>query len=325
MKFSCFIIFLFSLPIFAQENESDYKKWANKAKNCYRVNNDSTIFYAKKMQLTATNNCEYIKGVDTEVHSIYFKRNCKLTKEKCILILKELEDNKLNLEESCYIKTKSRILSRLMYAEKCLGNYITALNYIQKNEILYKKYQTYYKDEIYGLWCQSAQIYMLIGENEEAILLLKKSLDSIVVLTDSDKLAYASIHISLIGAYTSLFVKNNKKQYHLLDSARIHNKKYFEIGSSIKNQKIYTQKIFELKNGWIESLYNNHEKALSHLRKSRSVILTEEKYFTNQEIDFHMASNFSSLSNSDSTIFYSNQFLKKFIKHPYKKDYLVVP
>ncbi len=281
--------------------------WFHKADKNARVDNDSMLFYSKKMQSSANSPCEYINGLTFEANAIYFKRDCNASKKICEKILKKIDKEASSLNDSCFYHLKAKTLGRLMYAEKCLGNYTEALKYITKSQNLnkdYKKYSSLYT--VQSLY-QSALIYVALEKYSEAIKQFKNITSKAEKHTT--KLLLPSIYMAVGDSYLKLHERSLQKKF--LDSAKIYFKNYREITTKINTQKTYSQKLYEIKKGIIALHEKKFKDAILHLQKAKNIKLSEEKPFTMQEIAFYKAKAFYHLNYPDSTIYYATKFLKK--------------
>ncbi len=163
------IFLLFFLCGYAQEPNKSYTDWYQKAIKNSRIHNDSLLFYSKKMQSSANSDCEYINGLTFEANAIYFKRDCNASKKLSEKNLKKITKHASSLTDSCFYHLKARNLGRLLYAEKCLGNYTKALNYITENQNLNNKYKKYSSSYTVQILYQSALIYVALEKYTEAV------------------------------------------------------------------------------------------------------------------------------------------------------------
>ncbi len=313
MKFFSLFLLL-SFCGYTQQNNKPYSYWYNETRKHSRVNTDSMLFCIKKMQSTANSSCEYMNALALEANGIYFKRECNSSKMLCKEILKRIDREASSLNDSCFFYLKTKTLGRLVYAEKCLGNYVEALEHISESLILNTQYPEY--SEAYRIppLYQSALIHLELEQYQKAIYLFRE----IFPLSKgySDELLYPSIYISLGDSYLKLYEKSLKKD--LLDSAKVSYHNYYNSAVKIKSQKKHTQKIYEIKKGIIALNEKQFDLALLHLQTASKIKLSEEKHFTNQEIDLYKAEAFYHLNHSDSTIYYGNQFLEKNTLFPKK-------
>jgi len=313
MKLSPFIFL--SLLFFlghSQQKEKPYSYWFKKTQEFCRVNNDSMLFYSRKMQVSSDSPCEYINGLKFEANSIYFKRECDSSKKMCLKILKKLAQEASALSDSCFFNLKAHTLVRIIYAEKCQGNYSKALEYISEHKNLIKQYPQYSKKNNITNIYQSALIHIELEHFVKAINLLQKCID--IAKDRSDKLFLPSAYTALGNTYMKLYKNSLKTNY--LDSSKIYYKKAYGTAIKIKKQTKYTQKLYMIKKG-VFALYDKRfDSALFYIRKAKNIKLTEQKHFTNQEIDIYMSKAFYKLNQLDSSIYYGNQFLKKHTAFP---------
>ncbi|WP_299889786.1 AraC family transcriptional regulator [uncultured Lacinutrix sp.] len=314
-----FFAFLFFFLGYSQKNESFKLPWHKKVLEFYRVNNDSAIFYSKKMQMHANSPCEQMYALAYEANSIYFKRECDSSKKLSLRTLSKIEQQASILSDSCYFFLKYNVLGRIVYAEKCLGNYHKALEYISKCRVLNEHYSQYSKNHELVLNYKSALIYIKLGQYKKAIALLNKIKS--FPHEAYNKLTHSSIYVALGDSYLKFYEKYLNKSF--LDSARVYYKKHYELSTQIESQVKYTQKLYNIKKGIISSYNSRYDSSLYYLRKAKSINLIEQKHFTNQEIDFYMSEAFHNLNKFDSSIYYANQFLKKYNNYPGNNNLLL--
>ncbi|MFC5045805.1 helix-turn-helix domain-containing protein [Aquimarina hainanensis] len=301
-----FIPFLILFSVHGQQYSQEYSYWRQKTDEFYRIHNDSTMHYAKKMQETATSSCQYVDGVMFEANAIYFSRDCEASKQLCKNILGKLDKIQ---DEKCYLRLKSHVLGRLMYIEKCLGNYTKALEYIEMNKKLLKATkEPPSKRSAISVLYQSALIYKELGRYQEAITTLHN-----ILLDDATSLLSNLSIPSIYMALGDLYIKNYEvsQQQTDLDSAEIYYEKHFEQAKDLKGQEAYTKQLNFINKGVIAQHKGNTKEALSYFKRAKKIPLIEIRHFTDQKIDFLIAETFDKLKKPDSVIYYGNQFLKK--------------
>ncbi|WP_106794153.1 helix-turn-helix domain-containing protein [Aquimarina sp. Aq78] len=314
-----YLVFFLIFSAYSQAPSKPYSFWLNKTNEFYRIHNDSTLFYAKKMQLYADSPCDYLNGLMFEANAIYFKRDCSKSKEVSLKILKKLNTEDSTLYKSCFLNIKSHVLGRLSYIEKCLGDYSKALEYIELNENLCEKNNFYSEKYKLALQYQTALIYIELEKYESAIKLLSplKNISTV----NENKLTLPSINVALGDSYLKSYEKFLKPNF--LDSAKTYYGKHYKSAIQIEQQTNHTQKLFDIKMGVIALHQQKYEHALSLLRKAKKIKLTEEKHFTNQETYLYLAKAFYNLNRQDSCLYYGNLFLEKNILHPRNNNLLL--
>ncbi len=321
MKSIPLLLFLFFLIFgYSQENEKPYSHWLKKVQEFNRVNNDSMIFYSQKMQVSASSPCEHIYGSIFEANATYFKRKCDSSKKMCLEILRKLEQEALSLSDSCFFSLKAHTLGRIVYAEKCQGNYSKALEYISKSKKLINQYPLYSKKYEFHLTYQSALIHFELEQYERTIGILKKETYPLEGSTTPNRFNLASMHMTLGNSYLKSYERSLRSNY--LDSAKTSYGEYYRWAEPIKSQTKHTQKLYAIKKGVIALYEKRHDSALLYLQKAKDIRLAEQKHFTNQEIDIYMSEALYHLNQLDSSIYYGNQFLKKHESFPRNNDLL---
>ena len=97
------------------------------------VNNDSLIYYAKKLK-SSKNLCHFYHALNLEVKAYYQKNNINLAKEKTLIVLENLKDK----NKYCFKKNKITALNRLFWIYKNQNQFQKAFDVLLKREKIVK-------------------------------------------------------------------------------------------------------------------------------------------------------------------------------------------
>jgi YesN/AraC family two-component response regulator len=311
-SFLILILFLFSGLITSQTIKKD-ASYLKKIVDFTDINTDSLIYYANKLK-KSKDSCNYYHAINVEATAFYQKGNLKIAQEKVLSVIENLKDK----DEICFLKIKNTALNRLFWIYKNQNNFQDAFDIIiQRRKVMniLPVKDNYYKANIISLDKNLAIIKKILGLHEESISILKEMLPKLSdVYKDLNNDNYAlklnmSSTLNTIGESYLEANKENTKNY--LDSASVYFKKAFEVAKTFNPPHKNSEVLYQLRIAEILIAKKNHEEAL-HIIQKNDII--SDDFRVKQLINSLKAICFYQLKNSDSTLYYSKQFLKEHSK-----------
>jgi AraC-like DNA-binding protein len=310
------LFFLNGCFLFSQKSENDdfYLKKLYKYTN---INNDSILFYAKKLKGSKIN-CNILRAINFEAKAYYQKENFNLAIEKSLDVIKNIKGKKAE----CYKLNNLTALNRLFWVYKNQNKYQKAFKVaLERKEITESLDE---KNDIYNLCILSvynnlAIIKSVMGYYRESILILKDALTKLPKIHDnltqnnyypnSDQGDYflklnQSYTLNLIGeSYLESGIESNLKE---LDSASMYFKKAFEVAKTFYPPHKDSEAAYQIREVGVLIAKENFKEALNLIQKfdTNSKILHIE-----QNVNSLKAICFYELKNSDSAIYYSKKYL----------------
>lgn len=318
--FYLIVILLTSSFSFSQNSEEEdlYLKKLNEFTD---TNNDSLLFYAKKLKETK-NLCLYFIAANKEAKAHYQKGDFDLSKEESLLVLESTNKK----EAYCFKKNKITALIRLFWIYKNQNQFQKAFDVVLERKEVIKSLQikdNYYAANLISTEHNLAVIKSILGFNEETRVILKNILPKLPeIYKGLDKGDYflklnISSTLNIIGeSYLETSTDNTTH----LDSASFYFKKAFTVAKTFYNPH---------KNS--ETLYNLREARVLIAKKKFKEALDKIEKYDNKKHLFKIAQNISSLKaicfyqlkNNDSTLHYSREFLRRYAKKPNVKERLI--
>lgn len=278
------------------------------------INSDSLIRYAVKMKHASESDCDKSLSLLYEAKGYYQKGKYQKSEGLVEIALSTIENTKLK----CKYNRINDCYRRLFYIEKQRGNYPKALNYLSKRkeavQSLTDRDVYYYKNDIDINKC-IASVKIELELLEEALKILKKTNAKInkVKLENPtqevlENFTLEKAHIlNLLGkVYTILDIQYPKRFY--LDSAEISYKNAYWISKSIKNNKIQSEAYYRLRTIYLKIKKKEYDAALYSLYAFDSLFKKIPQ--CKNDLFLYKSIAYSKIKQHDSSIFYSNEYLK---------------
>lgn len=313
-----FLLIITYNSVLGQTEELD--TYHTKKRNHYKhINNDSLIYYSKKLQQSKDSCIVYNAKVD-EATGYYKKKNYSLSEEKCLIVLSILKDN----HETCYKRIKINALNRLFWIKKNQNDYQEAFEYLlKKKNILesFKDKDIYYLKNQMAVDIDMASIKSILDLDEEAIDVLKNTYNKYMKsLIDGSKGKLLE-EANLLNSIGDSYFKLSKDSIHsYLDSAEIYYTKSFEITKKFKPRHKNSEPIYNLRIAKLAIIKNDYKTALSYLNKHVNI---EEEYQTQQRYFFLKSHYFYHTNNIDSALYYGKKYLNYHSKLPNNKKDII--
>jgi AraC-like DNA-binding protein len=259
------------------------------------------------------NNCLQYNGQYYEAMTLYVKGDYQKAKELLTPLLVYVKNNSTLFEKYCYDKLVFKIVNRLFFIEKNFGNYNKALELLETN-------LPYLDADVLPFLYGTAQ--MGLGNYEDAIQLFKQDINAGYIakriqktgVNKSYSIALAQRYNALGDAYQKLFLKSHKEN--ILDSADYY---YTKAAVAIKPQdKIpeFTEALLMIRKAKSYTLKQNYTMALELYRTRIQYSAFNNRITESSYLDLLMADCFLKLKQTDSAIYYANNFLIGYAKKP---------
>jgi AraC-like DNA-binding protein len=310
------IFFLNGCFLFSQKSEND-NFYLKKLYTFTNINNDSILFYAKKLKRSKIN-CNVLRAINFEAKAHYQKENFNLAVDKSLDVIRSIKDK----TDNCYKFNKLTALNRLFWVYKNQNKYQKAFKVaLERKEITESLDE---KNDIYNLSILSvyhnlATIKSVMGYYRESRLILKDALPKLPKIyqnltqnnyyPNSDQGDYflklnQSSTLNLIGeSYLESANENNLEE---LDSASLYFKKAFEVAKTFSPPHKDSEAAYQIRKVGVLIAKKKFKEALNLIQKfdNNSKILHIE-----QNVNELKAICFYELKNSDSAIYYSKKYL----------------
>ncbi|WP_298305446.1 helix-turn-helix domain-containing protein [Flavobacterium sp.] len=240
----------------------------------------------------------------------YFYNKSELIRAKQLLVklIESIEKSDIPKSSKGYQDLIGMCINKLFYVHKNLGEYDTALWYLDKYK---KKVPNNHFNEQYG------SIKIAMGDYVNGITLLKKELKTTPHLKlgvgekkiMNNKL-FADKYNSIGEAYQKYYLQSKKVVF--LDSANY----YFNAAATIMLKDNfypeYTKALLCMREAKSAALAGNYLKSLSLYRERKKYPVIKENIRTEQLFDLGMADCFHHLKKVDSALFYSNKYVRNY-------------
>jgi len=315
------ILFLYTGLILSQTLEKD-NFYLKKITGFTDTNNDSLIYYAKKLK-NSKNLCHFYHAINLEAKAYYQKNNINLAKEKTLFVLESLK----NKNEYCFKQKKITALNRLFWIYKNQTQFQEAFDVLLKRIEIINSLEikdNYYIANLISSENNLAIIKTVLGFHEEARTILKEILPKLpAIYNDLDKGDYflklnRSSTLNTIGESYLETSKNSNSRH--LDSASVYFKKAFTIAKTFNHPHENSETLYQLREAEILIAKKKFKEALILIQKNSS---NSDQFKTTQNINSLKTICFYQLENNDSTLYYSQQFLKNYTNKPRIKKRLI--
>ena len=277
------------------------------------INNDSLIYYAKKLK-SSKNLCHFYHAVNVEAKAYYQKNNINLAKEKTLFVLENLK----NKNKYCFKKNKITALNRLFWIYKNQNQFQKAFDVLLKREkivksLLIKDY--YYKTNLFSTEYNLAIIKSILGLHKEARKILKEMLPKHPQVYKGLNEYYLNLNLSsALNTIGESYLKSSKhKTSSDLDSASVYFKRAFEVVKRFNPPHKNSETLYQLREAEVLISKKKFKDALNIIQTYN---VNSMLYKTTQSINSLKAICFYQLKNNDSTIYYSKQFIKNYTEKP---------
>jgi AraC-like DNA-binding protein len=286
------------------------------------INNDSLIYYARKLK-SSKNLCHFYHAINLEAKAYYQKNNINLAKEKTLFVLESLK----NKNEYCLKKNKITALNRLFWIYKNETKFQEAFDVLLKRLEIINSLEIkdkYYTANFISVEKNLAIIKTVLGLHEEARTILKETLPKLpIIYNDLDKGDYflklniASTLNTIGESYLETSKNSNRSN---LDSASVYFKKAFAVAKTFNVPHEDSETLYKLREAEVLIAKDKFNEALNLIQKNSS---NSDQFKTTQNINSLKTICFYQLKNNDSTLYYSQQFLKNYTNKPSIKKRLI--
>jgi len=320
-SFVILILLLYSDLISSQTIEQDSFN-LKKIREFTATNSDSLIYYSNKLK-HSKNLCNFYNATNIEAKAFYQKNRLKLAEEKTLFVLESIK----NREEFCFKENKITALNRLFWIYKNQNQFQKAFDVLVKREKLVKSLpikDNYYATNLLSTEYNLAIIKSILGLHKEARQLLKKILPKYLsVYKGYDKEDYY-LKLNLSSTLNTIgesYLKSSKHETSSdLDSASTYFKRAFEVVKKFNPPHKNSETLYQLKEVEVLISKKKFKDALNLIQKYTA---NSALFKTTQSINSLKAICFYQLKNNDSTLYYSKQFLKNYIKEPKIKKRII--
>lgn len=251
----------------------------------------------------------------------YFYNKSEFTHSKQLLValIENIEKSKHAKSSKVYQDLMGMCVNKLFYIHKNLGEYDTALFYLDT----YKKSANNQFNEQYGL------IKVAMGNYVDGIAMLKKELKTTPHLKLGEgekkvmnKKLFADKHNIIGEAYQKFYVQSRNTA--LLDSANYYFREAATMLIQENFQPEYTKALLYMREAKSAALEGNYNKALSLYRMRNKYPIIDENIRTVQLFDLGMADCFHHLKQIDSALFYSKKYIISYESTKVSKENLLM-
>lgn len=326
------IIFIFTSIFFSHFSYSQNldSLYLQKLHEYTDKNNDSILFYASKLK-SSQNPCSRFRAINYESKAIYQMGNIEESEAKSTYVLEELDGE----DEYCLKLEKLAALNRLFWIYKNQRLYQKAFDIaVQRKEII----ELLPRNAQYNVQMRSVKQNMAIIKNtmglfEEAREIWKENLEVLpsnyTLLIEEEYYKDKSIadyfltlnKSSILNQIGESFLNSSTSyQAKELDSASYYFKKAYEVAQNFDPPHEDTETLYKLREADVLIAKRKFRQALDIVN---TYCKNSEKYNTSQRINTLKAICYNNLKVSDSAIFYSRSFIKRYEKEKTYKEKLI--
>ncbi|MGG6230568.1 helix-turn-helix domain-containing protein [Tenacibaculum sp. SDUM215027] len=311
------ITFFFSTKTVSQTKYLDSINH-NKINFHKNINNDSLFFYCDKLE-KSNNICKKLEASTGRAYGFYRLKKYDKAEKTSIAVIKQVDSLLKTKDLTCLIDRKIAALNRLFWIKKNQEKYEEAYSVLIKYE--YEVLNHPIKDQKWirnklGLALSKAVIKNKLNMQEKSknILLniISESKTPILknVQNNSFFLQWKANSFNCLGnTYMSINSKQPNKVY--LDSADYYFDKAYKIAQLFNPQHKDSEIIYNFRKTEILMARKEFSKAIDLINNYKKI--SNGSPYLHREY-FQKAISFHNLNNSDSAIYYSNKFLKKYEK-----------
>ncbi len=308
--------FLFNSQITGQNTpKKDLSYYYSKTIKFSHNNNDSLIYYARKIQLS-NNTCERVNGILKEAKGYYQKTDFKKTRK---LVSKAINQSKQELG-LCHKKNLIDAYNRLFYIAKNEDKYEEALKHLLKRKEIVLSLTSkdqYYLKNIIDVKKSLATLKRKLGLFDQGLAILKNSYKEITAITLDNPtkeirknfiLQKASILNATGDMYLCLNQKKTKTSH--LDSALTFYKKAYKTASSLETPNTNTEALYRMRQINVIFEKKDYELTLFYLKRYDSLFRKKTHYLSTYY--YLKAISFRHEKKYDSAIYYSKKYANLF-------------
>jgi len=242
------------------------------------------------------------------------------SKQLLLKLIENIEKSNLDKSSKVYQDLMGMCVNKLFYIHKNLGEYDSALFYLNK-----------YKDRLPNnhFYEQYGTIKVALGDYVNGIPLLKKELQTSPHLKlgvgekkTMNKKLFADKHNIIGEAYQKYYIQSKKNVF--LDSANYH----FNVAATMMLKDNfypeYTKALLSMREAKSAALAGNYLKSLSLYRKRKNYPVIQQNIRTEQLFDLGMADCFHHLKQVDSALFYSKKYIRNYNTTRVSKENLLI-
>ncbi|NBL63690.1 helix-turn-helix domain-containing protein [Flavobacterium sp. NST-5] len=317
--FILILIILSTNSVNAQElSEAEIIKTRNIQE--YLISNPEKA-YAEALEISKCKN-ELFRFYGSYYIANYFYNKSDFNHSKTLLLtlIENIEKANQNKSGAVYQELLGMAVNKLFYIHKNLGEYDTALFYLEKykNSVPRNKF-----NEQYGL------IKVATGDYVNGISLLKQELLTTPHLKlgvgekeAMNKKLFADKYNIIGEAYQNYYVQSPQKKF--LDSAN----NYFDESAKMlleaHFQPEYTQALLNMRKAKSAALAGDYEQSMSLYRTRVKFPVIKEHIRTLQLFDLGMADCFHHLKQVDSALFYGQKYIESYENTKVSKENLLM-
>ncbi len=309
-----FLLIATTLKLEAQNAlEKDFSYYYDKAITFSHNNNDSLIYYAKKMQLSKKK-CKKTMGTLYEARGFYQKGNHIAAEQLALLALEQIKNN----TKICDKKNLVDAYRRLFYISKNKDNYDKALEYLLKRKEVIETLPTneqYYNKNIVDVEKCIASLKVRMGAYDDALKTFKacyEKINTIQLINQTEQIShnFSLQKANILNAIGDTFLQindNEDGEKPSLDSANYYYKKAFNITKSLPNPNIDTEPLYQMRNINIFIRRKDYKSALFYLNRFDSIYKKSHHYTPN--IYYYKSTSHRHLNHFDSAIYFSKKYI----------------
>lgn len=310
-KLLFFLLTLLLCGKISGQNSDKIEKYRAAITHFSYINNDSLIFYAKKLQL-ADDICDKLLGISAESKGYYQQKNYNASERLSTELISLANTNATNT--ACIKQRKILAYNRLFWIKINQEDYNSAYSYIIHantiNESFSNKDYSYYRYKL-NIETSKALIKSKLNMHQEATDILSKISQEAQNLTPGNQTDYnsllqqrANILNSLANSYLALHEKDQNSSH--IDSALVNYNRAFAISKTFEPRDEDSEIIYYLRITKVNIAKKQYQKAIDLINDYPNI---SKSYNYHHRQYFQKALCFYHLKNSDSTIFYANKLL----------------
>ena len=274
------------------------------------INNDSLLYYSKKLQ-ESKNSCSKYSGKICEALSYYNIRDFDKSEKIITEILNELKLEK----EFCLKKIKIESYNRLFWIKKNQCKYQEAFETLLSIKEIVNSIPTdkpYYNTINLSIKMNMSLIKSILGHHKEARKILNGILKSYYIQEfnvdkNHDQYSKTLNKTSVLNLIGDSFLNSSKSKSSIdLDSASFYFKKAYEVAKNFTPPHKDSETLYNLREAEVLIAKHKFKEALSVIQKNNK---NAKEFNTEQNISYLKAICFNKLEVKDSAVFYSKLFL----------------
>ncbi|PWG06337.1 helix-turn-helix domain-containing protein [Polaribacter aquimarinus] len=285
------------------------------------TNNDSILFYAKKLK-KSKKPCNFYHALNMEAKAFYQKGLIVLAEKKVNLVLNEIDHK----NEYCFKKNKITALTRLFWIYKNKKQYQKAFDAIIKKINVLESLDikdNYYHANYLSTQNNLAIIKSVLGFHVESRKILKDMiplLPKIYSNLNNGDYYHKLFKSSTFNLIAESYLKSSINNFKYLDSASYYFRKAFEVAKTFVPPHKNTETLYYLREAEVFIAKKEYRKSLNLIQKYSK---NSKEFNTSQNINSLKAICFFNLQVKDSTLHYSKLYLQNFDKKNNNKKRLI--